>query len=138
VLKAAACAAAAVCAWSAECVLVVCSAPGMDWQVMIGMAAAQQLADCMLAINACHCQEAYPSHSKATDDRSDCTHSLFLMSSDTPILCPEVTGRQEGNRSKVAVAHRSISRGANKTSCSWHVYTVCHPCRPIHNGSVEG
>ncbi len=137
-LKAAAYTAAEVCAWSAEGVLVVCSGPGIDWQVMTGKAAPQQLADSMLAINACHRQEAEASHSPVTNDRSDFSHSLFLTSIDIPIASPEVTGRQAGDRSNVAVAHRSISRGANKTTCCRHVHTVCHPCWPIHNDPVKG
>ena len=116
-------------------VLIVCSAAGIEWQVMIGKAAPQQLADCMLAINACHYQEADPSYSQVIIDSSNCMHSLVLMCNDTPIAGPEVISR---HRSNVAVAHRSISRGANKTPCCWHVHTVCHPCWPIHNGPVEG
>ena len=118
-------------------VLVSCSAAGIDWQVMIGNGGPQQLADGMLAINACHCQEAEANHPQVTDDSSDCTHSHFLICIDTLIASSEATGRQAGDKSNVAVAHRPISRGADKTSCCWHVHTVCHPCWPIHNGPVE-
>ncbi len=59
-------------------VLMVCSAAGIDWQVKAGKAAPQQLADSMLAINACHCQEAEANHSQVTDDSSNCTHSTFF------------------------------------------------------------
>ncbi len=57
---------------------IVCSAAGVDWQVMVGKAAAQQLADCMLAINACHFLQADPSHSQVMDDSSNCMQSFLL------------------------------------------------------------
>ena len=43
-------------------VLIVCSAAGIDWQVMVGKAASQ-LADSMLAIHACRRQESEANHS---------------------------------------------------------------------------